>query len=75
MATLNHAFDSDSLRGLVARILKGNYPPIPKVYSQELSNLIGELLQKDPAKRPTANKILEKVFLQVFLSHNNIEKS
>jgi NIMA (never in mitosis gene a)-related kinase len=65
MATLNHAFDSDSLRGLVARILKGNYPPPPKVYSRDLSDLIGELLQKDPHKRPTTIKILEKPFLQV----------
>ena len=65
MATLNHAFDSDSLRGLVARILKGTYPPPPKVYSKNLSELIGELLQKDPQKRPTTIKILEKPFLQV----------
>jgi len=29
MLTLKHAFDSDSMKGLVLKILRSNYPPIP----------------------------------------------
>lgn len=65
MVTLNHAFDANSMKGLVMKILRGNYPPIPRNYSNDLKILISEMLKKDPRKRPSINKILEKSFLRV----------
>ena len=65
MVTLNHAFDADSMRGLVMKILKCNYPPISSVFSKDLGDLIGDLLQRDPYKRPTIDKILSLPFLKV----------
>ncbi len=53
------------MKGLVLKILRGNYPPIPNSYSSDLRNLIAEMLIKDPAKRPSIRKILEKEFLKV----------
>jgi NIMA (never in mitosis gene a)-related kinase len=63
MVTLRHAFDSNSMKGLVLKILRGNYPEIPSHYSQDLKDLISEMLIKDPAKRPSIRKIVEKDFL------------
>ena len=69
MVTLRHAFDSSNMKGLVVKILKGNYPPIPSCYSQNLRDLIDEMLQKDPHRRPSVKKILEKEFLGSRISH------
>lgn len=61
--TLKHAFDATSMKALVFKILRGSYPEIPKIYSQELKDLISEMLTKEPSKRPSIKKILEKDFL------------
>jgi NIMA (never in mitosis gene a)-related kinase 1/4/5 len=63
MCTLRHAFDANSMKGLVLKILRCNYPAIPNNYSQELKDLIADMLTKDPVKRPGMRKILEKEFL------------
>lgn len=51
------------MKGLVLKILRGTYPAIPSTYSQDLKDLIADMLIKDPAKRPSMRKILEKEFL------------
>lgn len=61
--TLKHAFDATSMKALVFKILRGQYPDIPKIYSQELRDVISEMLTKEPSKRPSIKKILEKDFL------------
>ena len=53
MTTLKHAFDSNSMKGLVLKILRGTYPRIPEHYSENLRSLIADMLIKDPAKRPS----------------------
>ena len=63
MTTLRHAFDSNNMKGLVMKILRGSYPPIPSCYSENLTSLLAEMLQRDPARRPSIKKILEKDFL------------
>lgn len=63
MVTLKHAFDANSMKGLVLRILRGSYPPIPNHFSQNLRDLIAEMLTRDPVKRPSIRKILEKDFI------------
>jgi serine/threonine protein kinase len=51
------------MKGLVLKILRGNYPQIPSHYSQDLKDLLADMLIKDPARRPSMRKILEKEFL------------
>lgn len=63
MITLKHAFDANSMKGLVLKILRGVYPPIDDSYSVDLRNIIAEMLNKDPKKRPSVKRILEKDFL------------
>ena len=69
MVTLRHAFDANSMKGLVLKILRGNYPAIPSTYSDDLKQIIAEMLIKDPAKRPSMRKILEKDFLSRRISN------
>ena len=68
MVTLKHAFDANSMKGLVLKILRGNYPDIPPNYSLDLKDLLADMLIKDPAKRPSMRKILEKDFLSKRIS-------
>lgn len=68
MLTLRHAFDANSMKGLVLKILRGSYPAIPNTYSQDLRDLVADMLIKDPAKRPSMRKVLEKEFLSKRIS-------
>ena len=56
------------MKGLVLKILRGNYPRIPDHYSENMRGLIADMLIKDPAKRPSIWKILEKEFLSKRIS-------
>lgn len=69
MTTLRHAFDSNNMKGLVLKILRGAYPAIPDIYSDTLKELVAEMLQREPASRPSVKRILEKEFL-----HSRIAK-
>jgi NIMA (never in mitosis gene a)-related kinase len=41
LCTLRHPFDSKTMGGLYLKIIKKDYRPIPTMYSQELSTIIG----------------------------------
>eukprot|EP00743_Colponemidia_sp_Colp-15_P002605 GILK01002822.1.p1 GENE.GILK01002822.1~~GILK01002822.1.p1 ORF type:complete len:897 (-),score=171.16 GILK01002822.1:188-2878(-) len=69
MATLKHAFDAESMKGLVMKILRGVYPAVSTTYSKDLRDLIGEMLTRDPARRPSINQILAKPFIQARIQH------
>mmetsp|Transcript_37050 Transcript_37050/g.105925 ORF Transcript_37050/g.105925 Transcript_37050/m.105925 type:complete len:446 (-) Transcript_37050:167-1504(-) len=60
LATLQHAFDADSMRGLVMKILRGEPPQVPASFSSELGALARELLTKDPCSRPSVDEVLRK---------------
>lgn len=60
MTSLKHAFDAKNIKGLVLKILRGSYPPIPEVYGPDLKGLIDDLLQRIPQQRPSAKKVLRK---------------
>ena len=63
MCTLKPPFDSTSLTGLAAKIVKGSYTPIPSKYSEELKALVDLILTVDPKARPTIHQILGKSLL------------
>ena len=68
ITTLNHAFDANNMKDLVLKILRGTYPPISQQYSEDLNSLIQDMLIKDPQKRPSIKRILEKDFLKSRIS-------
>ena len=75
MVTLRHAFDANSMKGLVLKILRGTYPEIPSSYSLDLKDLISSMLIKDPIKRPSINKVLEMDFLKARITEMLIEET
>ena len=58
MTTLKHAFDAQTLKLLVLKILRGMYPPVPSTYSKGLRDLISMMIQKNPHARPSIHQIL-----------------
>jgi NIMA (never in mitosis gene a)-related kinase len=53
MTTLKPPFRAQNMNGLYKSVLKGAYEPIKSHYSKALQTIIHNLLQVDPAKRPT----------------------
>jgi NIMA (never in mitosis gene a)-related kinase len=40
MATLKHPFEAGNMKGLVLKIIRGTYPPVPSYYSKGLRDLV-----------------------------------
>ncbi|CAD8180687.1 unnamed protein product [Paramecium octaurelia] len=59
MTTLKPPFRAEDMSGLYKKVVKGFYPKIPTIYSQDLSNVIRALLQVQPHLRPSCDKILQ----------------
>lgn len=57
--TLKPPFRAEDMQGLYKKVLRGIYPKIPNVYSQELAHLVKSLIQVSPQLRPSCDKILE----------------
>ena len=55
MITLKPPFRASDMQGLYRKVLKGNYPKIPRSYSQDLANVIKSLLTVSPYARPTCS--------------------
>ncbi|KAA6366311.1 MAG: putative kinase domain protein [Streblomastix strix] len=65
MVALKHAFDAKNMKGLLLKILKGEYAPITGGgYSSALRNLISQMLRQNPKQRSTINEILHAPIIQ-----------
>eukprot|EP00048_Salpingoeca_helianthica_P005629 m.89750 g.89750 ORF g.89750 m.89750 type:complete len:709 (-) comp13672_c0_seq2:22-2148(-) len=58
LCCLRHAFDGNSLMGLLWKICQGNPPTLPDSCAPILGTLVSQLLQKEPGDRPSATDIL-----------------
>ncbi|XP_074661631.1 serine/threonine-protein kinase Nek8-like [Tubulanus polymorphus] len=58
MACLQKTFEGSNLPALVNKIMKGSFAPVKDVYSQEIKDLIRDMLQKDPVYRPSAHELM-----------------
>jgi NIMA (never in mitosis gene a)-related kinase len=56
MDNLKHAFNAKVMNSLVYQIIKGKLPPVPRVYSAELEELIREMLSKGSEERTILRK-------------------
>ena len=74
MCSLQHPFVSDNLLGLVYQITRENFKPIPEHYSAYISELLQEMLTKNPNTRISMKDILHKEFvkeaMEKFVSEN-----
>lgn len=57
-ACLKPPFRADDMESLYRRVIKGDYPPIPKSYSSDLQLIISGLLQVNPSTRLNCYHIL-----------------
>jgi len=64
MVTLKPPFRADDMQGLYKKVIKGKVPAIPKKFSTELLSIIRTLIQVDPKKRPTCDKILDSQIIK-----------
>ena len=58
MASLKMPFRGTSMQVLYSNVMKGEYAPIPLIYSDDLMNVIKLMLVKNPQKRPSAQDLL-----------------
>ncbi|CAF4682464.1 unnamed protein product [Rotaria sp. Silwood1] len=63
LTTLKHAFDANNMNGLIMRIVRGSFNPIPAKFSGDLRTLIASMLKREPRERPSVNTILRKPFI------------
>ena len=59
LAALKHPFLAQTERALSDKVVRGQYPPLPKCYSSDLSTIVKLMLELDPSKRPTAEQLLQ----------------
>jgi NIMA (never in mitosis gene a)-related kinase len=69
MCTLTHPFDAMTIASFVMKTVRCKPDPVPAHYSQQLRDLIGQLLDKSPGKRPTVDQILSLDFLAARADH------
>ncbi|KAG2443892.1 hypothetical protein HXX76_002232 [Chlamydomonas incerta] len=68
MMSLKHAFDAADMSSLVMKILRGEHLPIPQGFSQELKDLVRQLLCKNPKMRPSAEQIMKMPFMKEYVA-------
>lgn len=59
MCTYKHPFTGANQAGLILRIVRGKYEPIPSFYSKDLAEIVGKCLQRDTRKRPSIQDLLD----------------
>lgn len=67
MCMLKHAFESQSLLGLVYKIVSEKYDPIPPEYSNDLRLLLERVLEKSHYARPNGKDLLADEYVRKFL--------
>lgn len=63
MCALCHAFDGKSLMAVMYKIVEGEPPKLPEMYSSEFSRVLNLMLNRDPEKRPSATDLLKEPLL------------
>ncbi|CDW72008.1 protein kinase domain containing protein [Stylonychia lemnae] len=58
MISLQPPFQAQNMDQLYKKVLSGQYPPISNSFSKELSEILAQLLQVIPQKRPSCDTIL-----------------
>lgn len=59
MITLRPPFKSNDMKGLYKKVVAVDYPPIPGIYSSDLSVLVRYMLQGNPSLRFSCDQLLQ----------------
>jgi NIMA (never in mitosis gene a)-related kinase len=58
VAALCPPFQAMDMKGLYRKVISGDYPTIPNMYSEDLSRIIRLMLKVDPRNRPSCEELL-----------------
>ncbi|ESO84091.1 hypothetical protein LOTGIDRAFT_108248 [Lottia gigantea] len=58
MACLQKTFEGTNLPALVNKIMKGQFAPVKEMYSPDFRDVVLDMLQNDPDKRPDATELM-----------------
>lgn len=73
MVALRPPFRAEDMEGLYRKVLRGQYPRIPQHFSNDLSEVIGVLLQVNPRHRPSIEQLLQMPVMQRHSTNNEPE--
>ena len=74
MASLRMPFRGTSMQVLYSNVMKGDFPPIPLNYSDDLMKIIKLMLIKNPQKRPSAQELLNNEIILDKIEKYNFEE-
>lgn len=66
LCTLAHAFDETSMSKIILRILSGRYNPVPTAYSEDLRQLVAQMLSPNPRDRPSVRQVLRQSYVRQY---------
>ena len=66
LSTLRPPFTGQNLEELYKNVMRGSFNPIPKIYSNELANIVNRCLRLNPSERPTVTELLENWTLKLY---------
>jgi NIMA (never in mitosis gene a)-related kinase len=64
MITLKPPFQANDMQGLYKRVIKGQFPRIPKSFSSDLWNIVKSMLTVNPAQRPDTKQLMSNSAFQ-----------
>lgn len=67
MCCLDHVFTGHNFLSIVLKIVEGDTPSLPDIYSRKLDAVLHSMLSKDPSLRPSAAEILRMPYIDVQL--------
>lgn len=67
LCALEHAFEGQSLMGVMYKIVEGNQPELPEKYSKQLGKVLKLMLTKEPSSRPSASELTKVSFVQMHI--------
>ena len=70
---LKPPFKAPDMQQLYEKVMKGQYPRIPKTYSRDLAIVIKSMLQVKPKYRPTVDQLFDHDIIKTRLKELNLE--
>lgn len=61
---LKRPFTATNMKGLMAKVVSGDFPPLPDKYSQEFRDVVKFILVTDANQRPSVSQIFELPYIK-----------
>mmetsp|Transcript_26061 Transcript_26061/g.65693 ORF Transcript_26061/g.65693 Transcript_26061/m.65693 type:complete len:892 (+) Transcript_26061:527-3202(+) len=74
MVALRPPFRADDMESLYRKILRGQYPRVPSVYSRDVNEVIALLLQVNPRQRPAVDVLLQLPVMQRHIHYDSASR-